>query len=72
MGEDGIRDLCPVIRTGEGGAVAGLVDRNGIRLDPHALMQAHVRALQLHGGEVVTNARVSGSEPLSRPMDGLD
>ena len=60
VGEDGIRDLCPVIRTGEGGAVAGLVDRNGIRLDPHALMQAHVRALKLHSGEVVTNARVTG------------
>jgi len=60
VGEDGIRALCPVIRTGEGGAVAGLVDRNGIRLDPHALMQAHVRALKLHGGEVVTSARVTG------------
>ena len=60
VGEDGIRGLCPVIRTGEGGTVAGLVDRNGIRLDPHALMQAHVRALKLHNGEVVTNARVTG------------
>ena len=60
VGENGIRALCPVIRTGAGGAVAALVDNNGIRLDPHALMQAHVRALKLHGGEVVTNARVTG------------
>jgi D-arginine dehydrogenase len=57
--EEGILDLCPVIRTGEGGAVAGLVDRNAIRLDPHALLQAHVRTLRRSGGEIVTNARVA-------------
>lgn len=56
--EEGILDLCPAIRTGEGGAVAGLVDRNGIRLDPHALLQGHVRALRRNGGEIVTGARV--------------
>ena len=57
--EQGILDLCPVVRTGEGGAVAGLVDRNAIRLDPHALLQAHVRTLRRGGGEIVTNARVA-------------
>ena len=57
--EEGILALCPVIRTGEGGAVAGLVDRNAIRLDPHALLQAHVRTLRRRGGEIVTNARVT-------------
>jgi len=55
--EAGIRDLCPVVRTGEGGAVAGLVDRNGIRLDTHALLQGHVRALRQNGGEIVTDSR---------------
>ena len=53
----GICELCPVVRTGEGGAVAGLVDRNGIRLDTHALLQGHVRALRQNGGEIVTVAR---------------
>lgn len=57
--EKGILDLCPVIRTGEGGSVAGLVDRNATRLDPHALLQAHVRTLRRSGGEIVTNARVA-------------
>ena len=57
--EAGILELCPVVRTGEGGSVAGLVDRKGIRLDPHALLQGHVRALRRNGGEVVTEARVS-------------
>ncbi len=57
-GVDGILELCPAIRTGDGGAIAGLVDRNGIRLDPHALLQGHVRALRHQGGEIVTGARV--------------
>ena len=58
VGEEGILDLCPAIRTGKSGAVAGLVDRNGIRLDPHALLQGHVRALRRNGREIVTSARV--------------
>ena len=57
--EAGILELCPVIRTGEGGAVAGLADRNGLRLDPHALLQGHLRSLRRQGGEVVTGARVA-------------
>jgi D-arginine dehydrogenase len=59
VGEDGVLELCPAIRTGEGGAVAGLVDREGIRLDPHALLQGHAHALRHRGGEIVTNSRVS-------------
>lgn len=53
-----IRALCPVIRTGEGQAVAGLADRNGIRLDPHALLQGYARRLRRAGGAIVTSARV--------------
>ena len=58
VGEEGILDLCPAICVGDGGSVAALVDRNGIRLDPHALLQAHVRKLRANGGAIVTNARV--------------
>jgi D-arginine dehydrogenase len=56
--EAGILALCPAIRTGECGSVAALVDRNGIRLDPHALLQGHVRALRSKGGQIVASARV--------------
>lgn len=62
VGEQGILDLCPVIRTGEDGAVAALIDRNGIRLDTHALLQGHVRALRQAGGALVTGARASKLE----------
>ena len=56
-GEEAILDLCPAIRTGERGAVAGLIDRHGIRLDPHALLQGHARLLRHRAGQIVTNAR---------------
>ncbi|WP_395622954.1 NAD(P)/FAD-dependent oxidoreductase [Sphingomonas daechungensis] len=56
VGETGIGELCPAIRTGEGGAVAALVDHDGIRLDTHALLQGHVHALRANGGELVLGA----------------
>ena len=56
--ESGILALCPVLRVGQMGSVAGLVDRRGIRLDPHALLQGHVRALRNKGSEIVTGSRV--------------
>ena len=56
--ERGLLELCPALRVGQGGAVAGIVDRNGIRLDPHAMLQGHVRALRRSGGELMTGARV--------------
>lgn len=51
--------LCPLLRTGEGGAVRGIIDRDGLRLDPHALLQGFARQLRAEGGELVTSARVS-------------
>ena len=46
VGEEGMVALCPALRVGEGGAVSGIVDRNGLRLDPHALLQGYLRALR--------------------------
>lgn len=52
-------ELCPVLRVGEGGAVSGIIDRNGIRLDPHALLQGYAGKLRRAGGRVVTSARAA-------------
>ena len=52
-------ELCPVLRVGEGGAVSGIVDRNGIRLDPHALLQGYARRLRRNGGDLVASARAT-------------
>ena len=58
LDERGIADLCPLLKVGEGTARQAIVDRNGIRLDPHALMQSYTRQLRRRGGELRTGARV--------------
>lgn len=62
LDEQGVHDLCPLLKTGEGGAVAGIADRNGIRLDPHALLQGFLRQLRSRGGELQTSARAAKIE----------
>lgn len=57
--EHGMRELCPALRFGEGGAVAGLVDRNGIRIDPHALLQGYARQVRRRRGDIVLSARAA-------------
>ena len=51
---EGVRRLCPVLE-----ADAGITDRNGLRLDPHALMQGHLRRLRAREGRLATGARVA-------------
>jgi D-arginine dehydrogenase len=43
-------------------AVHGIADRNGIRLDPHALLQGNLRQLRSRGGELHTGQRVASIE----------
>jgi D-arginine dehydrogenase len=52
----GVRALCPLLRED---AVHGIADRDGIRLDPHALLQGNLRQLRGNGGALVTGARVA-------------
>lgn len=65
-GEAEMAALCPVLKIGEGGAISGLVDRNGIRLDPHALLQGYARTLRHNGGSIVTSARAAKVERSGR------
>lgn len=50
----GVHELCPLLKDD---AVDGIADRNGIRLDPHALLQGNLRTLRTNGGELHTAAR---------------
>jgi len=59
VGEAGILELCPVLRVGEGGAVAALVDRDAIKLDSDALLQGYARMLRDNSGRIATGARAS-------------
>ena len=51
----GVHELCPLLKDD---AVHGVADRNGIRLDPHALLQGNLRQLKGCGGELETGTRV--------------
>jgi penicillin-binding protein 1A len=55
--------LCPVLRTGAGAAVRGLLDPTGLKLDTDALLQAFTRAIRAEGSEVWTDARIASIEP---------
>ena len=57
VGEAEMHELCSVLQVGDGGAVSAIVDRNGIRLDPHALLQGYARKLRRNGGRLVSAAR---------------
>jgi D-arginine dehydrogenase len=59
VGEAEILRICPVLKVGEGGAVSAIVDRNGLRLEPHALLQGYAKTLRTSGGQLVTSARAA-------------
>lgn len=51
----GVAGLCPLLRDD---ARHGIADRDGLRLDPHALLQGNLRSLRQGGGALVTGARI--------------
>src|SRR3954453_18473064 len=52
----GVHELCPLLKDD---ARHGIADRNGIRLDPHALLQGNLRELRSNRGELHTGRRIS-------------
>ena len=52
----GVHELCPLLKED---ALYGIADRNGIRLDPHALLQGNLRQVRSRGGAVHTGQRVA-------------
>ena len=55
----GVQALCPLLKDD---AVHGIADLNGIRLDPHALLQGFLRQLRNRGGVLQSGARVAKVE----------
>lgn len=55
----GVHELCPLLKDD---ALYGIADRDGIRLDPHALLQGNLRQLRSRGGELVAGQRVARIE----------
>jgi D-arginine dehydrogenase len=58
-GEAEMLALCPILKTGEGALVAGVIDRGGLRLDSDALLQGYGRAVRAGGGDTLTGRRVA-------------
>jgi D-arginine dehydrogenase len=54
--------LCPLLRTGDSGAVQGLFDPTGLKLEAAAMLQGHAKAVRAAGGEVLTGRRVARIE----------
>jgi D-arginine dehydrogenase len=54
-----VHELCPLLKPN---ARYGIADRDGIRLDPHALLQGNLRELRHRGGALITGARVAAVE----------
>jgi D-arginine dehydrogenase len=57
IGPDAARTLMPALKPEA--CVAALVDHGSLKLDTHAMLQAHAATLRAHGGKLVTGARVS-------------
>ena len=57
VGFEEARALMPALKPEA--CAAALVDHASLKLDTHAMLQAHVAALREHGGTLVTAARVS-------------
>jgi D-arginine dehydrogenase len=55
----GVHELCPLLKDD---TLYGIADRNGIRLDPHALLQGNLRQLKARGGELLTSERIAAIE----------
>jgi D-arginine dehydrogenase len=59
VGEAEMRALCPILKLGEGAVISGILDRGGLRLDPHALLQGYARTVRAGGGETLIGQAVS-------------
>ncbi|MCZ8136898.1 MAG: FAD-dependent oxidoreductase [Porphyrobacter sp.] len=57
IGPDAARALMPALKAEA--CTAALVDHGSLKLDTHAMLQAHVASLKAAGGALVTGARVS-------------
>ena len=55
----GVHELCPLLKED---AAHGIADRNGIRLDPHALLQGNLHQLRSRSGELHAGQRATAIE----------
>jgi D-arginine dehydrogenase len=54
--------LCPVLKTGPGAAIRGVLDPTGLKLDADALLQSFARSVRGAGGDILTGRRIAAVE----------
>ena len=59
VSEAEIRQLCPVLKTGDGAIVSGILETAGLRLDADMLLQGFARSVRAAGGEIHTGRRIA-------------
>lgn len=59
VGPEEMLGIVPVLKTGDDGIVAGLLDTGGRKLDADALLQANARAFRSAGGTIIFDANVT-------------
>ena len=65
IGPEELLALCPVLRTGAGAAVAGLLDPTALKLDADALLQSYARQVRGAGGAILTGRRIAAIDQAS-------
>jgi D-arginine dehydrogenase len=63
VGQAEMAGAFPVLRTGEGGAIRGLFDETGLKLDADAVLQANAKAVRAASGEILVGRRIEAIEP---------
>lgn len=53
--------LVPVLRTGSGHIVAGVLDTSGLKLDTDAMLQGYAKSVRRAGGQIITGQRVGAA-----------
>ena len=59
VGPAELEALCPVLRTGPGGAVTGILDPTALKLDADALLHSYARQVRGSGGAILTGRRIA-------------
>jgi D-arginine dehydrogenase len=62
LGAEELRALCPILRTGPGELVHGVLDVSGLKLDAEALLQSFARSVRSQGSQVLTGYRIVSIE----------
>jgi D-arginine dehydrogenase len=65
IGAEEMTALCPVLRTGPGAAIDGILDPTGLKLDADALLQSFARAVRTGGGEILNGQRIAAVDQVA-------